>query len=262
MSEYQTIQIDRDGPVATLTLNRPDHINAVDSTMRKELIAGTAELNADDTVRVVVLTGAGRAFCAGADLMEMGGVETGQQVEEILVSEYKPAIAAIAGATKPWIAAVNGPCAGIGSGFALACDLVVMAEDAFMYQAFGAIGLIPDGGATWHLTRILGPKRAYEMIVTGEKVGAQKCLDLGLCNRVVAPDQLLESAAAWAQELAGRSPLAQRYAKASVTFASGHDLLSVIDNEARLQRVCVDSEDAKEGILAFIEKRSANWKGR
>ena len=179
----------------------------------------------------------------------------------MLNSEYKPGLLAVHNAPKPWISAVNGACAGIGSAYAMTCDLMVMAENAYIYQAFSAIGLVPDGGATWHLQRILGPKRAYEMIATGEKVKAEKCLQLGLCNRLSSATELVPSALSWARELAAKSPLALRHSKASLNFAAEASLADVISNEARLQHLCVDSDDAREGVLAFLEKRAPDWKG-
>ena len=159
-------------------------------------------------IRCVVLSGVGdKAFCAGADLAEMrdesssGTTPGGQLTEDLLNHEYKPGIMAIYNSSKPWIAAVNGAAAGIGSSYALACDLMVMSEDAYLYQAFQAIGLIPDGGATWHLLETLGRKRAYEFIISGEKVNASKCESLGLCNRVVEHDSLIKAATDWATEI-------------------------------------------------------------
>jgi len=165
-------------------------------------------------------------------------------------------------APKPWISAVNGACAGIGSALGMVCDLTVMAEDAYIYQAFAAIGLVPDGGATWHLARTLGRKRAYEIIVTGEKVKAQKCLEWGLCNRVVPADRLLEETMEWAREIAGKAPLSLRYAKQALNAAMEHDVDTIISAEAKCQHVCINSEDAVEGTTAFLEKRAPTWKGR
>ena len=127
-------------------------------------------------------------------------------------------------AGKPWISAVQGAAAGIGSAYAMSCDLTVMAEDAYIYQAFASIGLVPDGGATWHLTRLLGRKRAYELIATGERVPAQRCLEWGLCNRVVPRERLQDEVFEWAEALAGRAPLSLRYAKEAIRTAAESDL--------------------------------------
>ena len=208
---------------------------------------------------MVILTGAGRAFCAGADLSEKS--EVAVDVEELLNNEYKPVLMAITNAPKPWISAVNGAAAGVGSAFAMNCDLTVMAEDAYLYQAFAAISLIPDGGATWHLTRTLGKKKAYELIALGEKLKAQKCLELGLCNRVVPADRLMEEAMALANELVGKAPLSLRYAKQTVNAAMTESVDQTISTEARFQKLCLNSEDAREGAIAFMQKRAPVFKG-
>lgn len=264
MSNLEVVTIERHGAVALVSLNRPDALNSFDAALRRDLLLAVREVNEDDAVRVVVLTGAGRAFSAGADLTEMpsnGGGGT-FRVEDQLNHEYKPALMEIHEAPKPWISAVNGPCAGIGSAVAMVCDLTVMADDAFIYQAFAAIGLVPDGGATWHLVRTLGRKRAYEVIASGEKMKAQKCLDWGLCNRVVPADKLIDESMAWAQELAGRAPLSLQYAKQAVNDALEKPVDYMITAEAKLQHLCINSDDAAEGAAAFLEKRSPNWKGR
>jgi 2-(1,2-epoxy-1,2-dihydrophenyl)acetyl-CoA isomerase len=264
MNDFSTVRIDRDGPVAVVTLNRPDSLNSFNGELRREFLAAARAVNADPAIRVVVLTGEGRAFCAGADLSEGLSPDDGggHATEAMLNDEYKPAVLAITQSRKPWIAAVNGAAAGIGSAYALACDLSVMGEGAYLYQAFVAIGLVPDGGATWHLARTLGPLRAFDMMTSGEKIPAARCVELGLANRVVADDALVDSAVAWANELAGKAPLALEYIKKSLAFAMENDLPSVIANEASLQHSCVDSDDAKEGVMAFLEKRQANWSGR
>ena len=264
MTSYDTVTVERRGAVAQVTLNRPDNLNAFDFAMRRDILAAAREVNTDGEVRVVVLAGAGRAFCAGADLAEVSaaGSDGGLFTEAMLNNEYKPAVLAIAEAPKPWISAVNGAAAGIGSAFAMTCDLSVMGRDAYLYQAFSAIGLVPDGGATWQLVRVLGRKRAYEMMISGEKVAAEKCLSLGLCNRVVEDDSLLEDTLDWAAELAGKAPLALHYGKKSLAFAAENDLASVISHEAALQHICVDSEDADEGVRAFLDKRQPQWQGR
>jgi 2-(1,2-epoxy-1,2-dihydrophenyl)acetyl-CoA isomerase len=260
MSPGQNVTVERDGPVAIVSFNRPATLNAIEAGIRQEILAAAQQVNGDDSIRVVILTGSGRAFCAGADLSEKPTDKL--DVETMLNEQYKPAILEIANAPKPWISAVNGPAAGVGSAFAMACDLCVMADNAYIYQAFAAISLIPDGGATWHLAHLLGPKRAYEIIATGEKVRAERCLEWGLCNRVVEADALLADTMSWAQELAGKAPLSLRYAKESLRAAMANDLAATISNEARLQKICTVSEDAREGTLAFLQKRPAQFKGR
>lgn len=200
-------------------------------------------------------------FCqAWADLTEKR--PAGASIEDALNQQFKPMLMGITQAPKPWISAVNGAAAGIGSAFAMACDLTIMAEDAYLYQAFAAIGLIPDGGATWHLARTVGRKRAYELIAFGEKLKATDCLQLGLCNRVVPADVLMDESITMAQVLASKAPLSLRYAKEAVNGAMNDDLSATIANEARLQEICANSDDAKEGGLAFLQKRPAVFKGR
>jgi 2-(1,2-epoxy-1,2-dihydrophenyl)acetyl-CoA isomerase len=260
VQDYQSITVERDGPVAVVSFNRPDTLNAIEASIRRELFDATNAVNADDGIRVVILTGAGRAFCAGADLTEKQ--PEGFDVEQMLNTEYKPILMAITEAPKPWISAVNGAAAGVGSAFAMNCDLTVMAEDAYLYQAFAAISLIPDGGATWHLARTLGKKKAYELIALGEKLRADRCLELGLCNRVVPSDQLMDEAKALASALVGRAPLSLRYAKETVNAAMTESVDETISHEARLQKLCSASEDAREGAVAFLQKRAPVFKGR
>jgi len=262
---YETLRIERHGSVARLVMNRPDKLNAFDTALRRELLAAARDLDADDELRVVILTGEGRAFCAGADLTEGFGGDSasrGSQAEHFLKSEYKPGLLAITESSKLWIAEVRGAAAGIGSAYMMACDLVVMAESAYLYQAFAAIGLIPDGGATWQLLRALGRKRALEVILGGERLGAARCLELGLCNRVVADGEETAAAMTWAGELALKAPLAVRYSKRALEQADGCSFADMISREAEMQNVCIASEDAREGITAFLEKRAPSFSGR
>jgi 2-(1,2-epoxy-1,2-dihydrophenyl)acetyl-CoA isomerase len=260
MSAYATVKVEREGPVAIVSFNRPDSLNAIDAGIRAEILAAINEVNADDSIRVVILTGEGRAFCAGADLSEKQPDDF--NVEDQINAEYKPALMAITEAPKPWISAVNGAAAGIGSSFAMNCDLTVMADNAYLYQAFAAISLIPDGGATWHLARTVGRKKAYELMALGEKLKADQCLELGLCNRVVAADRLMQEAMELAQQLVAKAPLSLRYTKESLNLAMSKSVGDTISNEARLQFLCVNSEDAVEGAIAFMQKRAPVFKGK
>jgi 2-(1,2-epoxy-1,2-dihydrophenyl)acetyl-CoA isomerase len=262
MSDYESILIERRGAVALVILNRPDNLNSFNSALRRDLLRAVREINTDDSIRVAVLTGAGRAFSAGADLAEIPAGGEHFRVEDQLNGEYKPALMEIHTAPKPWMSAINGACAGIGSAVGMVCDLTVMADNAYIYQAFAAISLVPDGGATWHLVRTLGRKRAYEIIATGEKLRAEKCSEWGLCNRVVPADTLIDDTVAWAQEIATKAPLSLRYAKQALNEAIENSVGNTISNEAILQNICINSEDAAEGVVAFMEKRAPKWQGR
>lgn len=255
MNNYEALLIERHDEIAVLSLNRPEKVNAIGSAMLRDLSQAIPELNEDDSIRIVILTGKGQGFCGGADLGERAD-------DYILEDEYLPKLRAIWEAPKPWISAIHGAAAGVGSAFAMCCDLTVMAEDAYIYQAFGGIGLIPDGGASWHLARTLGKKRAYEVIVTGERISAQNCLEWGLCNRVVPLERLMKDTVDWARELGTRAPLSMRYAKQALNVAVEQDLSETILAEAALQRICAASDDAREGRLAFAEKRKPVWTGR
>ena len=262
---YQSLRIERDGAVARLVMNRPDKLNAFDTVMRREMIAAVSELNGDPALRVIVLTGEGRAFSAGADLADGFGAEAserGAATEHQLKTEYKPSLLGITESAKLWIAEMRGAAAGIGSAYMLACDFVVMAESAYLYQAFAAIGLIPDGGATWQLLRAVGRKRALEIILGGEKIRAARCLELGLCNRVVADGEETDAAMNWARELALKAPLAVQYSKQALALADGSGFGDMISREAELQNICISSDDAREGVMAFLEKREARFSGR
>lgn len=259
-SSYSTILYAVRNRVATITLNRPETRNAFNALMRRELGEAVAAALADENVRVVVLTGTGPTFSAGADLMEMGTPDFLPQPQ--IEQEYKPVLMAIAQAHKPFISAINGVAAGVGSAFAMVCDLTVMADDASFYQAFVAIGLVPDGGATWQLAQVLGRKRAYEVMTSGARLPAAQCLDWGLANRVVPAASLGEAAQAWAEELADKAPLSLRYTKQALNQVTQLNLADAITYEAGLQNYCVRSQDAKEGVMAFMSKRKPEFQGK
>jgi 2-(1,2-epoxy-1,2-dihydrophenyl)acetyl-CoA isomerase len=208
-----------------------------------------------------VLTGAGRGFSAGADL-KAGEIAQGAEVERQLNEEYGAALREIARMPKPVIAAVNGFATGIGGSYALACDLVVMGESAFFQVPFQRIALVPDGGMTWLLAERLGHRRAFELAVSGDRVPAARCLEWGLCNRVVPDAEVVSSAVAWAGQLAGAAPIALSYMKQLLRSAPDMGFEQTIRAEARLQAACIDSEDFREGVAAFVGKRTPEFKGR
>lgn len=255
-----TVQYERQGQVAIITLNRPDALNSFNQEMRADLVEATTRARHDNDVRVVVLTGAGRCFSAGADLKQ--GFRDGAAVQQALVEEYKPSLMNLHDMQKPVIAAVNGFAAGIGLSYALVADLVVMGESAFLLSPFSTIGLIPDGGATWLLARSVGHRRAFQLAAEAGRLPAAQCLELGLANRIVADDRVAVEAADWAQALALRAPLALARTKQALHHAMLTDYGNAIDGEAALQKLCIDSADSREGIAAFLEKRKPEFHGK
>jgi len=260
MKDYKAIEYRENEGVATITLNRPKHSNAIDEQMQVELLDAIEGACESDSVRVIVLTGAGKNFSAGADLLDR--LKKPEYTASMLLEEYfKPILLSIYNAKKPFISAINGSAAGVASALAMVCDLSVMADDACIYQAFANISLIPDGGACWHLVHQLGYRRAYEMVIESERMPAATCLELGLTNRVVPADKLVEEAESWAKELTLKAPLALRYSKEALRRAELTTLSDTMDIEGRIQDVIMKSKDAQEGIGAFFEKRQPVYVG-
>ena len=257
---HSTVNVEVNNRVALLTMNRPQVMNACNRQMREELTTAFAAASADDDVRVVVLTGEGRGFGVGQDLAE--GIPPGEATRVLLEQQYKPMMLAIDQSDKLFIAAVNGAAAGVSGALALNCDLVLMADNAYFYQAFINVGLIPDGGACWQLTRQLGYRRALEMVIAGEKLAAQRCLQLGLANRVVPADSLLPEAQAWAEQIAAKAPLAVAASKRALKQSQQLDLAATLSLEAGIQAQMTETEDAQEAVRAFLEKRVAVFNGR
>ena len=256
MSEI--VRYEQEGAVAIITLNRPDSMNAFDTDLRAAVVEAFSKVAKDESVRAVVFTGEGRCFSAGADLK--AGID--RDVEEILQSEYRPVQEAIASLPKPVIAAVPGSAAGIGLSMALQCDLLIMADNAFLLSPFTTISLVPDGGLNWLLVRQLGYRRAFQLSVESERIQAERCVELGLANKAVPAEELRTAALEWGQVLAKRAPLSIAATKKVMRFAADHDWSDAYDMEARLQGELLGSEDNKEGIKAFFEKRAPDFKGK
>ncbi len=262
MSQYDTVIYEQQDKVALLTLNRPQRRNAMNQALNRDLLSAFEQAAADETVRAVLVTGAGKGFCAGADLAMFHSQPTPDQIYEAIVTSYQPMMEAIMRMKKPVIAAVNGVAAGAGASLALACDLRLMAHDASLLMAFSNIALVPDAGATWFLARQVGYGRAYEIAVEGAHIPSKRCLELGLTNKVVPAEQLLTIGSAWARKLAERPTLALGLTKHALQHAQLNDLSSTIEYEARLQKQTVTSHDFMEGVTAFMQKRDPDFQGK
>ncbi|MEK7266252.1 MAG: enoyl-CoA hydratase-related protein [Pseudomonadota bacterium] len=245
--------------VALITLDRPKALNSFNKEMRFALADALSRGNVDPAVRAMVITGEGRGFSAGADVTDVTG---GRTVEDILNAEYGAFLSIIQGCDIPVIAAINGPAAGIGMTLALTCDLRVMAQDAYLMSAFSNIGLIPDGGLSWLLTQEVGYARAYQLAIEAEKIPAQKCLELGLVNRVVPGGEAVANAVDWATSIATRAPIAMKLTKRAFRAAAQNGLRNAMALEAMLQKTALASEDCLEGVAALMEKRKPHFKGR
>ena len=252
------IKYDLHDSVAVITLHRPESMNAFNTELRAALVDAFAKAREDDSVRAVVFTGEGRCFSAGADLK--AGID--RDVSEILLSEYRPVLEAIAEIPKPVIGAVPGSAAGIGLSMALQCDLLIMADNAFLLSPFTTISLVPDGGLNWLLVRQLGYRRAFQLSVEAERIPAARCVELGLANKSVPADELQGSALEWAQTLTNRAPLSLAATKKVMRFAADNDWASSFGLEAELQGQLLGCDDNKEGIQAFLEKRAPKFTGK
>jgi 2-(1,2-epoxy-1,2-dihydrophenyl)acetyl-CoA isomerase len=257
-----TVQISRDGGVTRLTLNRPDKLNAFTSAMHAELRAGLTEANADGQCRVVVLTGAGRAFSAGQDLAEIAGPDAQGDAGSRLEMLYNPLIKLITTLEKPVIAAVNGIAAGAGANIALACDLVVATRSASFLQAFARIGLVPDAGGTYVLPRLIGAARARGLALLAEPVGAEQAAAWGLIWKAVDDDQFAAEVQRLAAQLATAATYALALTKRAFAASLGNALDRQLELECELQRLAAASPDAREGIAAFLAKRAAKFTGQ
>ena len=261
MSNYETIRTAWDGDVLTITLNRPERLNAAPPLMFEEIGAALKGLGG---ARALLIAGEGRAFCSGADLAGRGdpGTDRGDATYAALTQSYNPTMQALAELDIPVVTAVRGPAAGIGCSLALAGDFCVASETAYFLQAFVNIGLVPDGGASWSLPRLVGKARAAEMMLLGERVPAAKALDWGLVYKVVADDTLDVEARALAERLAAGPTRAMGGIRRNLNRALDSDYAAAMEQEAQVQREMARSDDAREGAIAFLQKRKAEFKGR
>jgi len=262
---YESLIYEVKDGIATLTLNRPDRLNALGGTLREDLFDAVTRSAADPEVRVMVVTGAGKGFCSGGDVKAMGEAKAGQR-ERPLIEKIAPSrdrtLLAMREAPQPIIAAVNGAAAGAGMNLALGCDIRIASTAAKFTQAFVKRGLHPDWGGTYFLPRVVGTAKACEMIFTGDVIDAAEALRLGIVSRVVAPEELMPTAYELARRIAAGPPVAIRLAKRSIYANEDLDLRAALQNETMAQNICFETEDATEGIRAFGEKRAPAFKGR
>lgn len=259
MENYQTVSLKVEGPVATVRLNRPDALNALNSVLVRELVAVLDALEKDDSVRCVVLTGSDRAFCAGADVKEMASM-TASETQKF--EHLRPVWRRAWKFRKPLIAALSGYALGGGLELAMCCDIIIASEGTKLGQPEINIGIIPGGGATQRLARTVGRYKAAEMILTGGMISAEEARESGLVNRVVPPGKYLEEATKLATEIASKAPLAVRSAKEAIAASQERGLTDGLEVESDLFVKLFGTEDKREGMSAFLDKRKPEFTGK
>jgi 2-(1,2-epoxy-1,2-dihydrophenyl)acetyl-CoA isomerase len=258
---YQCLLYEVKDGIATLTLNRPDRLNALGGTLRDDLLHAVTRAAADPEVRVMILTGAGRGFCAGGDVKAMSE-ERAVPIVEKFAPLRDQVLLAMREAPQPILAAINGAAAGAGMNLALACDIRIASTAAKFSQAFVKRGLHPDWGGTWFLPRVVGMAKACELIFTGDLIDAAEALRLGLVSRVVAPEELMPAVHGLARTIAAGPPVAIRLARRSLYANVDRDLRAALEAETAAQNVCRETDDYREGVRAFVEKRAPVFRGR
>ncbi|GAB3124293.1 2-(1,2-epoxy-1,2-dihydrophenyl)acetyl-CoA isomerase PaaG [Novispirillum itersonii] len=261
---YETIQFEIADGVATLTLNRPDKLNSFTVQMHSELADAIRKINADDSVRAVLLTGAGRGFCAGQDLGDRA-VNSGDQAPNLgdsLEKRYNPLVRSLRALPMPVICAVNGVAAGAGANLAFACDIVLAARSASFIQAFCKIGLVPDSGGTWTLPRLVGSARAAALMLLGDKVSAEQAADWGMIWKCVDDDALLTEAKAMAAHLATQPTKGLSLIKRALNATWTNTMDEQLDLERDLQTIAGTTGDYQEGVKAFLDKRKPAFTGK
>ena len=262
ISAFETILYEVDGGVATVTLNRPEKLNAFNDQMIAETTAAFKRAENDNEIRCVVLRGNGRAFSSGQDLKDVLERAGDFSIGDHLRHGYNKLVGRIVGIEKPVVGAINGVAAGAGCGIALATDIRIASHKASFILSFSRVGLIPDSGSTWTLPRLVGYTRAFEMAITADRIPAEKALAWGLVNEVVPAEQLDEIVAAWSNKLARGPTLAYGLTKRAMHKANGLSLSGALAYESKLQEAAGRSDDSKEGVRAFIEKREPNFVGK
>ena len=255
---YETISIEIENKVATITINRSKMMNAFNEQLIWDMGAATDLVKNDDQIRALVITGEGRGFSAGADLTERD--TSWKDTKDALVRGYSPFLKNIIEMPKPVIGSINGAAAGIGAALAMACDLRIMAKDAYIMSVFSNIALVPDGGLSFLLTRAIGYSRAFEYAIEAKKIQSDECLALGIANKVVELDDLVSETKKWAEHLAKRSPQALSHTKRLMNASVIKSYDEIFAEEAEIQNNIFGSPENMEGVNAFLEKRDADFK--
>ncbi|WNJ16751.1 enoyl-CoA hydratase-related protein [Pontibacter sp. G13] len=258
---YNTLTFELNNHIATITLNRPDTYNAFNEEMSAEFIKALKQCRKDPEVRVIVLTGAGKAFCSGQDLKDAKSAE-GRSLGDSVERRYNPMIRLIRETEKPFVCRLNGVAAGAGASLALACDYVIASSKVKMVWAFVNIGLVLDSGSSWFLPRLVGHRKAFELATLGEKITAPQALELGMVNQVVEPEQLDEATATIAGRYAKSAPKSIALMKRMLNRSFESSLDEMLEQEKYSQEIAGKTADYKEGVQAFVEKRPAEFTGK
>ena len=257
---FETIKYTLDDRVATLSLNRPENYNAFNKQMREEFLLAIKKAKNDENVRVIVITGEGKAFCSGQDLKEVEGDDF--HFEQVVKEQYNPIIKRLHTTQKPIICRLNGVAAGAGCSIALACDLIVMSEKASLIEVFVNIGLVLDTGSSYFLPRLVGSAKAFELASMGSKVGAEEALKLNMVNKISAHDDLDGAVKQYTDYYKNAPTKAIGLIKGMLKVSLNSNLKQMLDEESRCQEIAANSEDYAEGLDAFLKKRPAKFKGK
>lgn len=258
---FETLLVETENHVCTVTLNRPDAMNAIDERVTKELQKALKEISRDKTVRCLLLTGAGRAFCVGQDLKEATAGKKPLDFATRLRRGYNPVIQQLMSLEIPTLAGINGAAAGAGWSLALACDMRIAASNVKFVSAFSNIGLVPDSAMTWTLPRLVGYAKALEIAWFSDPISAETALQLGLIHRMVEPDNFASATRDMAVRLAGRPTKGLALARRAMVAGMQNDVAAQLEYEAMLQGIAGQTKDYQEGVTAFIEKRQAEFTG-